>query len=66
MASNYEKAHKIIRDYGAVYGAERMLVKAGVLASLAVADEVRMLREELSGAKVLVVETSDEELTRLT
>ena len=58
MASNYDKAHKILRDY-VVYGSERMMVRAGVLASLAVADEVRMLREELAGAKVLVVTDAD-------
>lgn len=47
MASNYDKARKFLRD-NPVWGIDRKLAEAGVYASLAVADEVRALRESLT------------------
>lgn len=47
MASNYDKAVGHIKDVYPVFGTERKLAIAGVYASLAVADEVRALREAL-------------------
>lgn len=53
MASNYDKARKFLRD-NPVWGLDRKLAEAGIYASLAVADEIRLLRNDLAAGKVLV------------
>lgn len=47
MATNYDKAVRHVTDVFPVRGEDRKLALAGVYASLAVADEVRALREAL-------------------
>lgn len=50
MASNYEKAKNLLWDNGPYRTKEERLAEAGVRASLAVAEQIMALRQELAGA----------------
>lgn len=54
MSSHYDKAKNLLRDNAPYRSKEERLLEAGVLASLAVADEVRLLRNDLAAGKVMV------------